>query len=213
MFVVWMARRWILYGSNIERWNIVFLCLLTKRNWAIRVSSQEQIPRSVGKTRYMHQGLFNCVRCGVVQRFQGKFSSSTSTSNYLSLQQSSWSWQLVAAMDEWVSGWVGGWCSWNISTPPRKKERNKQTATTKWNSCRKQRTTGNVPELKEGYIAAVHLGTVNSQGSHSPHLRANILQEAIEEEEEEEQGSSFNAASEGSTHGTKLQLQTFILTR
>jgi hypothetical protein len=37
------------------------------------------------------------------------------------------------------------------------------------------------------------------------------LQEAIEEEEE--QGSSFNAASEGSTHGTKLQLQTFILTR
>jgi hypothetical protein len=46
--------------------------------------------------------------------------------------------------------------------------RNEQPATTKRNSSRKQRTTGNVPELKEGYIASFHVGTVNSQGSHSP---------------------------------------------
>jgi hypothetical protein len=46
--------------------------------------------------------------------------------------------------------------------------RNKQTAKTKRNSSHKQRTKGNVPVLKGGYIAAAHLGTVNSQGSHSP---------------------------------------------
>jgi hypothetical protein len=63
-----------------------------------------------------------------------------------------------------VGGW---WCSWNISTPPLKKQRNKQQQQ-KETVLVNKRTTGNVPELKEGYIAAVHSGTVNSLGSHSP---------------------------------------------
>jgi hypothetical protein len=63
-----------------------------------------------------------------------------------------------------VGGWVVQLEYFNSSS----QERKKQTGTTKRNRSRKQRTKGNVPELKEGYIAAVHLGTVNSQDSHSP---------------------------------------------
>jgi len=32
-------------------------------------------------------------------------------------------------LQPWMSECVGGWCSWNISTPPRKKERNKRQQT------------------------------------------------------------------------------------